>query len=69
MIESISVKSCAWSPSSVVPNEVAKKPDVVRNKKGWGLSQFICLSEVEDFTTTKQYLMNDTLVFKTSVSV
>ena len=62
-------KELVWSPSNVVPDEVAKKPDAIAKNKGWGFEKFFLISEVEDFTTTKQYLMNDTLVFKISVSV
>ena len=58
-----------WSPSHAVPNEVAKKPGGIKNMQGWGFAQFMLISGVEEFTTTKQYLMNDTLVFKISVSV
>ena len=58
-----------WSTSHIVPNEAAKKPDGVRNDLGWGSSQFISTSEAEDSTGTKQYLANDTLVFKIYVSV
>ena len=52
-----------WSSHDVVPDAVAKKPVDVRNEKGWGYPQFVRLSEIEDFSATKQYLMNDALFF------
>ena len=55
-----------WSSHHVVPDAVAKKPVDVRNEKGWGYSQFVRLSEIEDFSATKQYLMNDALFFRIS---
>ena len=55
-----------WSSHHVVPDAVAKKPVGIRNEKGWGYSQFIWLSEIEDFTATKQYLLNDALFFRIS---
>ena len=55
-----------WSSHHVVPDAVAKKPVGIRNEKGWGYSQFVGLSEMEDFTATKQYLMNDALFIRIS---
>lgn len=36
----------------------------VRNETGWGYDKFISITEADNFTDYKQYLMNDTLYFK-----
>ena len=58
-----------WSSHHVVPDEVAKKPVCTRNNEGWGYAQFLQFSVIEDFAGDKQYLMNDTLIFKICVNV
>ena len=49
--------------------DAVKQPesDKIRNE-GWGYPEFISLSEVENCTVHKQYLMNDTLYFKISAT-
>ena len=36
----------------------------IRNDECWGYPEFISLSEIEQSTAHKQYLVNDTLYFK-----
>ena len=55
-----------WSYHHDIPDTVTKKPAGIRNEKGWGYAQFARLSEIEDFTATRQYLMNDALFFRIS---
>jgi len=55
-----------WSSNDAKPAEVVRKPLTthIRNETGWGNDKFISITEAENFTDSKQYLMNDTLYFK-----
>ena len=55
-----------WSSIETKPREVIMKPSTssVRNETGWGYDKFISITEADNFTDYKQYLMNDTLYFK-----
>ena len=57
-----------WKSTEPSVNHI-RKPDSFRNEAGWGFGNFLSLSEVEGSTNTKQFLVNDMLYFRVTVTV